>query len=207
MKRLILCLILVGVCAPISFGAWDYEITGGLHGDYTLTGTQSLLMTGGGVYQIDARDSSYVEIQDTAPYQFGVGGISLLLLNDNSSMNYYGGETNTMNFSNNATAILQSGSVNYLSSHQDVGWLNGQPVGQHIEIICREVTTLTNTLLEGIWNVDHNNDGQWDTFSINLVNQSGYDLARDNIKITIIPEPITLALLGLGGLILRRRKR
>lgn len=47
MKQLYLFLILFFVCTATSFGAWDYVISGGYHGTYTLTGSQSLLMIGG----------------------------------------------------------------------------------------------------------------------------------------------------------------
>jgi hypothetical protein len=50
--------------------------------------------------------------------------------------------------------------------------------------------------------------GTWEDFSkfnIKLVDYQGYSPTIDNIKFTIIPEPMTLLLIGLGGIMIRRR--
>ncbi|HML76012.1 MAG TPA: PEP-CTERM sorting domain-containing protein, partial [Anaerohalosphaeraceae bacterium] len=67
-------------------------------------------------------------------------------------------------------------------------------------IICKDYSFNSMTSkLTGTW-TDNT------TFNIQLVNQTGYSPAIDNIKFTIIPEPATLLLLGLGGVLLRRRQ-
>jgi len=48
MKNLKVFAIFFGVYVSTSLGAWTYVITSGYHGGYSLTGEQSLLMTGGG---------------------------------------------------------------------------------------------------------------------------------------------------------------
>jgi len=44
-------------------------------------------------------------------------------------------------------------------------------------------------------------------FDIQLVDQGGYDPMIENIKFTIIPEPVTLCMMGLDVLLLRQRRR
>jgi hypothetical protein len=45
-----------------------------------------------------------------------------------------------------------------------------------------------------------------DTFQIQLWHEDDWVNTADTLDITIIPEPMTIALLGLGGLFLRRRR-
>ena len=56
-------------------------------------------------------------------------------------------------------------------------------------------------MLKGTWGDDS-------LFNIQLIDrtQYGYSPAIDNIKFTIIPEPMSMGLLALGGLLIRRRK-
>ncbi|MFK7789158.1 MAG: PEP-CTERM sorting domain-containing protein, partial [Phycisphaeraceae bacterium] len=43
--------------------------------------------------------------------------------------------------------------------------------------------------------------------STNLTTNGGHETLIDNIGITIVPEPTSLALLGLGSLLIARRRR
>jgi len=52
-------------------------------------------------------------------------------------------------------------------------------------------------VLTGLW-------GNGDPFSIHLPNITGYSPAIENIQFQLIPEPTSLLLLSLGGLLLRR---
>jgi hypothetical protein len=201
------------ICVSASSGAFDFTISSGYHGTQMLEGQESLLMTGGGVLQIVGFDSSYVEIRGTAPLQDYVGGIPVIGLNHNSTMDYYGGETGGLYMYGNATANLQGGRINYISSYQDVFNVivgrdeQGNPIfNKHIEMIVREWAYNSQTkVLSGVWNVDNNNDSLFDTFAIQLHNQTGYDPVIDNITFTIIPEPSTLCIIAAGAWLLGRR--
>jgi hypothetical protein len=54
----------------------------------------------------------------------------------------------------------------------------------------------STNILAGIWGDDS-------TFSIQLVDHEYYDPVIDNIAFTIVPEPATLLLFGLGAVMLR----
>jgi hypothetical protein len=63
-------------------------------------------------------------------------GLDIALTNT-SHMDYYGGVTQELSLFKNATAYLYGGRIDYISSHQLVQWLNGEPFGQHIIIDCQ----------------------------------------------------------------------
>jgi hypothetical protein len=195
-KRLTACLLILSLCAPAVLA----EITEGF--DYTISDTyefgifplnnESLLITGAGAYQIDAKGGSYIEVQDTAPLEQNVGGIYGLNLDDSSTMDYYGGETNLFRIIDNARATFSGGSINYISSYQD------SDLTKHITFIADlDSIGFDGSVLTGNWL-----DGS--SFSVTLQDQAGYDSVYSNIN--FIPEPATLALFGLGGLLLRKKK-
>ena len=198
MKRLIPYILLMAICTPMSLGAFDYTISDTFVSSVNLN-NQSLLVTGAGTYQIDARGSSYIEIQDTAPLSFpqNPGGIVGVLLDDNSSMNFYDGELSGMNIYDNATATFSGGRIDYLRSYQSILGPN-QTIIKHITFICDvDSVNLTGNLLTGDWL-----DGS--SFSITLQNQSSYDPVIDNIQ--FIPEPTTICFMGIGLLLLKKRR-
>ena len=194
MKRLISSLLMIALCSTLSFGGFTYTISDTYHyGTLTLIGDQSLKVTGAGATGIHANDYSYIEVHNTASLQENIGGIYALDLDDNSTMNYYGGEMGGFNIYDNAEAVFSGGSINYISSYQD------SDIKKHITFICDvDSVNLTGNLLTGNWL-----DGS--SFSITLLNQSGYDSVYSNIQ--FIPEPATLVLLVLGGLRLHKKKR
>lgn len=205
MKGTIRYFATVCICASVSLGAFDFVVSETYeHGTIQLN-SQSLLITGAGVAEVIAKGASYVEVHGTtAPLQLDVGGVYALLLDDTSSMNYYGGETGDITFHDNAAAVIQGGRIDYISSYQYVLSPN-QTYIPHIEIIVREYDDSNPNFITGIWNVDKDDNGEYDIFSINLLDQAGYDPVLDNIKFTIIPEPATLCMLGVSILLLRRR--
>lgn len=207
MRKIVLLWMGVWVCSSVSYAVWDYTIGDGQYeyGSVRLYDDETLLVTGGGANEIVAYDSSYVEVQATTPpLQVDVGGINSLNLRQNSTMNYYGGETSGFYIYENAKAVLQGGSILHISSYQDVFNVivgrdeDGNPIfNTHIEMYVSEYSydEVTNKLT-GLW---------WDdtAFDVQLHDDPRYEKVIDNIKFTI-PEPATLLLFGLGGLILRK---
>jgi len=194
MKRLLPCLLLFVIFVPISFGeiTFDYTISDTYEFGIFSLNSESLLVTGAGADAIEARGESYIEVQNTAPLEQNVGGIYGLSLDDFSILNYYDGEMGSFRIIDDATATFSGGSINYISSYQD------SDSTKHITFIADlESIFFVGNLLTGNWL-----DGSG--FSVTLLDQTGYDSVYSNIN--FIPEPATVALFGLGGLLLRRRK-
>ena len=203
MKGMIQSFAVLCLFTSVSSAGWDFEITEGYHGSFTLTGSERFLMTGGGTATITAENSSYVEIWGSDPLNQFPGGISGIHLKDSSDLNYYGGETALLDVREHGAAILQGGVITTIRTYQHVPSDN-QPYSRHIEIVCRSYDASNPNFITGVWDVDNDEDGEYDTFAINLVDQAGYDRVIDNIFCT--PEPGTLCMMGLGGLLLRRRR-
>ncbi len=93
--------------------------------------------------------------------------------------------------------------------------------GEHVESF--SVEYINNTMPSAIIVEDENGPDQQDFYNlrskttfdttgmgygdIQSITLFGYDAAFDNLIVNVVPEPITLSLLGLGGVMLRRRKR
>ena len=149
--------------------------------------------------------SSYIEILNTSSLTSS-GGVADLNLDDTSRLQLFGGEIGVIDFRDHSVADLRGGNINYIRSFQQVGWVGRDWVSPYIEIVCRNYDDSNPNWITGTWNVDNNHDGQWDTFSIQLLNQDGYSPVIDNIQFTTVPDPATFALLGLGGLLLCRKR-
>ncbi len=89
---------------------------------------------------------------------------------------------------------ISGGKIDILSNFQEID------PAKNIEIICRDwLYNINIKKLTGTWE-------DFSTFNIQLVNVTGYEPTIDNIKFTIVPEPMSLLLLGAGGLLLRKRR-
>ena len=154
-------------------------------------------------------DWSSTRIEGTDPLiSEYVGGIWLLFQGSYSTLEILGGEIHEFNIGSSAYATISGGRIDELSSRQYVGlrWIEGTDdppeyeSDTHIEIICLDWKHDDDTnVLTGTWE-------DTTTFNIQLVDYDSYATTIDNIEFTIIPEPATLLLFGVGGLLLRKRK-
>ncbi|MGH2271102.1 PEP-CTERM sorting domain-containing protein [Anaerohalosphaeraceae bacterium U12dextr] len=158
-----------------------------------------LVVDGGGALEISIRDNGRLIIQSTStPLGMLVGGVYDIKLYNTSHLLYTGGLTELITIGSSATAELHGGSINLIKSMQFTEKTGADP---HIDLYCQPGWSwLNNDPLLGI-------QGKWmdgSSFAIEFINDSTYDLTWTNINV-ITPEPATMLLLGLGGLLLRRR--
>jgi hypothetical protein len=192
---------------------YTYVMTEGMDfvdlGTSTLTGYQTLLMTGGGGGLLDLTEYSSAVIQGTDPYNQDIyprGGIHDLTVADYANLDFSGGDIYEINIGSYGTAVLSGGNINRLRTGQSAwryDYTVDPPVlvpNPHVEMIVKEWNYIAATnILSGLWGNDS-------TFNIQLVDVSNYSPTIDNIKFTFIPEPISFLLLGLGCLIVKRKK-
>jgi hypothetical protein len=178
----------------------SYQIVGGLHGNETL-----LMIDQGGCDSLSLWDSSYARIEGTSPLDLGGGGVWVLTMGGRSQAEILGGEIGTLSIGSYATAILSGGRIWEVYSGQAAWTTIGDPPAltwdPHITMICDVESVVYNEgtrRLTGNWL-----DGS--AFNILLTNVDGYDPAIENIQ--FIPEPGTVFLLGLGGVMLWRRRQ
>jgi hypothetical protein len=205
MKRM---LLLFTCCLCPVYGGYEYADRVILAGEYVpgvdwLSGT--LVVDGGGAYRIEAWNSSKVEVYSTSsPLGTGIGGIMDLMIDDNSRLDYYGGEAEELTVFRNAVAHLHGGRIDGISSAQYVTWIDGEPTGQHIFIYARDG-----------WEWKHENGvirgiaGSWldsgTPFDIRFTTLFEPDCDPVWANVKVVPEPASLLLMALGGLLLRRR--
>lgn len=201
MKRVIPCLLMFSLLVCVCFGslADDEETSDNLLGEneyadsVSLEGSEILTVNGGGANLIDAWNSSQIKIISTSlPLELDKGGVYDIHLGDDSSLLFSGGATESIRLYDDSTAELRGGTINYITIYH-------RPVDScEVTIYCQEGYTKTDSYISGLWA-----DGT--SFYISFCNPS-YCTTADYVNVVVIPEPTTLALLGLGGLLIRRKK-
>ncbi len=203
MNKLVIVIILS--FSSIGFGGYDYIITEGNFIGLTLQDQQTLLMTGGEGDILNLDDYSYAKILGTSPYsEYPTGGIRQVNLMGYSRLDFYGGDVFGLHIGTYSSVAIYGGNFHEIGSAQSAWKYEGQPPvlvpNPHIEMFIRDwdFDELTKQLT-GTW-------GDFSTFDIKLIDVQGYSPTIENIKFTIIPEPLSLMLLALGGLIIRRNR-
>ncbi len=159
----------------------------------TLDNYDTLLMTGGEGHDLTLLDWSTATIEDTTTPLTGPfdGGIWELNTASYSELTILGGEINDLGAYHESIINLHGGQIlNSLTVFNDTAWVhiyghgfNNDPFG--------------GSPLTGFW-VDDT------AFSINLVDSTISTF--DQIIFHNVPEPGTVLLFGLGGLLLRKKK-
>ena len=199
MKKLLVVLIAVGICSSVSLGSYTHEITSGYDSGLTLQNSETLSMTGGGIGILTMYGSSEGMIEGTSSLQQSIGGVWHIRLANESHLDISGGEIHQLDFNNNATATLTNCLIESIYSTQVVPVLDNER-RPHITLYHSGAVPTVQDIggydyLVGNWQ-------NGDAFNI-FLHDTGYDVYGN---FNFIPEPATLALFAIGGLLIRRKK-
>lgn len=209
MKRLFILLLPVCISTCLFSDVLDDNKL--LSGEYGygiewFTNAPPLIVDGGGADVIDLRDFGKLEVRSTSSPINGdwhTGGIRDIHLNDNCELLHLGGITDIISIDEDAIAILKGGKINHINSYFDF-----MSTG-HVDIYCQSGWSwieedenfdgkLDKIGITGLWK-DNN------PFTIDFIEQDGYDPVWENINVIEVPEPVGLFLLSVGGLLIHRK--
>jgi hypothetical protein len=173
-------------------------------GSLDLSGSQSVLVNGGGGDELNLFDGSSARIESTThvgqPRSSGQG-IDRIFGYGSSNLVVTGGEIRFITLSSYAHLTLSGGTITTLEADV-IPPVPAVAEDKYIQILCKSWAHPTGDMVTGVWGNDS-------TFSIKLDNTSPWPsgFTYDSINFTIVPEPFSLALLALGGLLVRSRSR
>jgi len=215
MKKIIITALVVLLMVSGVVQAAIYNIgPGDNFGDLVLVDYDTLLMTGGEGHNLGLLGWSSATIENTSPLidQYS-GGIWAVGVRSYSIFNFNGGEIGSIEASGDATVNITGGILTTLEMHSES---QAYLEGGLIENLASDQTLLGGLPREDalihIFALDYLYDspsnlltGHWSdnsAFSINLID-IGTVPTYDYIEFHIIPEPTSILLLGLGGLLVR----
>ncbi len=140
-------------------------------------------------------DHSQATIIKTSPLVEGDGGIWEIRATAYSNLTFTGGAVHRLTIGTYATAQISGGQIDQIWSSYAL------PDPSRIILTCNPgyLLSYTNDIVTGI-------SGTWrdgSDFNIQLVNPAGSSTVFSNM--TIIPEPATMLLLAVGGMLIRRK--
>ncbi len=159
----------------------------------------SLIVNGGGAEEINVFDSSTLTVLSTSePFIEYQSGLSWIVPTDSSSVTVSGGIVNYIYVQKESSVLIDGGQVNYIRSVQYAS------AGLTITIDCQN---------DWSWIGEENNytgiTGTWhngNDFSISFLNDTTLYYFPDTwTHVQVIPEPTSIALLSLGGMLLKKR--
>jgi hypothetical protein len=189
-------IIVIVMLFVMSSGAWavDYEITwGDDNPGLDLFDYDTLLMTGGTAYYLNMGGWSTGIIEDTDPLNIagGDGGIWEVEASSYSELTINDGEFYDLIANGYGTVNLHGGQIfGDLTIYNSTAWVHIFGYGFNND-------PFLGSPLTGFWSGGT-------PFSINLVDDT--ISTYDQLIFHEIPEPASIILLGLGGLLLRKRK-
>ena len=199
MKRMLALLWLFTMSSALSLAGTTYINAGEYKSNIWLWNTDKLIVNGGGSDRVIAWNLSSVEIYSTSlPLSLeGKRGVYDIFLGNNSTLLFSGGATQYIEVGDNATALLTGGTINYLTIYRGPG------DSSLVTIDCKDgwqwlSTGGKTTGITGVW---HNGT----PFQIAFGTPAAPYPPTANF-VHVIPEPASMLLLGLGSLMIRRRK-
>ena len=198
--------ILVMVCCTVRADlVWDsghHELTEGSHTFVEMYNEATANILGGWIAELLMYDETSVIVEGGEIMSLVFGGqtiakvydgadVRLLRPNDNAIATVYGGSVQTVFSLGSSQTNIYAGVIDELDA------VDSSTIILHVEpdyVYVPNAGTYNDGVITGQWwNTDQN-------FAINLVGDDCYS------HLTFVPEPCTLTLLFLGGLILKRVK-